>query len=168
MKKIAALIFSTFVSGGAFASGYMTGNIGKTDIDVDGFDDATTFSFGGGYQFNENFALEGRYIDFGDAEDDVDPVWTLEADGFDFSAVALIPANEVFTLYGRIGVLSWDFSASEAGFGEFYSESGEDLSVGIGFAFSQGDQLSLTLEYQEFEIDDEDVSTYMLGGRFYF
>ncbi len=71
-------------------------------------------------------------------------------------------------LFAKAGIFMWDMSVKEAGYGKFYSEDGNDLSYGIGAAFNLTKQFGLVLEYQRFEIDDEDLSNISIGARFNF
>lgn len=62
----------------------------------------------------------------------------------------------------------WDFSVSEAGFGEFYSSDGNDISFGFGASANLTDQFNLIFEYQKFEVDDQDASNISFGARLNF
>ncbi len=79
-----------------------------------------------------------------------------------------MPVNEQVDLFAKAGMYMWDVSVSEAGFGEFYSEDGTDLSYGFGASINLAKQFSLIFEYQKFDVDDEDVSNISLGARFNF
>ena len=150
------------------AGGYIGASIGQTDVDVPGFEDARSIAISGGYKVNKNFSLEASYIDLGESEDNIDPVWTVEIDGFNFSAVGIIPANKQVDLFAKVGIYMWDVSISESGFGEFYSEDGTDLSFGLGVSVNLTEQFGLVFEYQKFDVDDEDLSNISLGAKVYF
>ncbi|MCK5395417.1 MAG: porin family protein [Gammaproteobacteria bacterium] len=164
---ITACVLTTSVSM-SHAGGYIGASIGQTDIDVPGFDDANSLAIYGGYKVNKNFALELSYVDLGESEDDFAPVWTVEVDGINFSAVGIFPASEQVDLFGKVGMYMWDISVSEAGFGEFYSEDGTDLSFGFGAAINLTEQFALVFEYQMFDVDDEDMTNISLGARLNF
>ena len=169
MLKKALIASSILLSSAAFAEGgYIGVSVGQTDLDVSGFDDGDSLAFAAGYRINENFALEASYLDLGDSEDDIDPVWTVESDGFNFAVVGIIPVGEMVEIFGKAGVLMWDLSVSEAGYGEFYSEDGNDISLGFGATVNFTKQFAMVFEYQSFEIDDEDVSNISLGARLNF
>ena len=159
------LVLSTSV---VAEGGYIGLSAGQTDIDEDGFDKGTSVAITGGYKFNENFAIEGSYIDLGDSEDNDAPVWTIEADGFNFSAVGIIPVSETIDIFGKVGIFMWDVTAYEDGYGEIGSADGTDLSFGFGAAANFTDQFSLEFEYQKFDLDDDDASNISLGARFSF
>ena len=171
MKRLScsiAVCVLTALASISHAGGYVSASIGQTDLDVPSFDDARSLAISGGYKVNKNFALEASYIDLGESEDDIDPIWTVEIDGLNFSAVGILPVNEQVDLFAKAGMYMWDVSVSEAGFGEFYSEDGTDLSYGFGASINLAEQFSLIFEYQKFDVDDEDVSNISLGARFNF
>lgn len=150
------------------AGGYVGASLGKTDVDIPGFDDANSIAFTGGYKVNRNFAIEASYLDLGESEDDITPVWTIEVDGINLSAVGIMPVNEQIDIFAKVGMYMWNISVSEAGFGEFYSEDGTDLSFGFGASVNVTPQFGLVFEYQKFEVDDEDISNISLGARLNF
>lgn len=146
-------------------SGYVSASVGQADYDISGFDEGTSFKLTGGMQINENFALEGSYINFGEAEDDIAPVWTAEATGFNLAAVGTLPINEKFDVFGKVGMLFWDAELSEEGFGTFAEDDGNDLGFGFGASFNPSEQVSIIAEYEMFEVADEDLNNLSLGVR---
>ncbi|NIP22801.1 MAG: outer membrane beta-barrel protein, partial [Phycisphaerae bacterium] len=111
---------------------YFNLSIGQSDVDtnISDFDKSTSFSLGFGYSINKNLAIEASYIDFGDAEDDITPVWTLSADALVASVIGKIPFNPMVTGYGKIGIASWDAELAEDGFGTFATDDGSDVTFG--------------------------------------
>ena len=92
MKKemmLASGLLLAFAATPALAGGFVRGEIGKSnvDVDVDGVgndsDDDTSYSFRGGYWFNNNFAVEGFYSSFYDKTVKVDDGsgGTIDVDG---------------------------------------------------------------------------------------
>lgn len=170
MKRKALVMSSllAFSIGANAEGGYIGLSVGQTDVDISGFDDGTSIALVGGYRVNSNFAIEASYIDLGESEDDIAPVWTLEADGFNFSAVGIIPVNEQVEIFGKIGMFMWDVTLDEAGTGEIASDDGTDISFGVGGSVKLAEQFSLVLEFQRFDIDGDDVDNISLGGRINF
>ena len=140
---------------------YVNANIGKTDVDVDmlDFDKGTSFSFGVGYSFNKHVSVEANYIDFGDMEDDIDPVFTLSGDALVVSAIGKIPFSDNFSGFARLGFFSWDAEVNAAGFGEIASDDGTDLTYGLGLLIDFNENISGLIQYQkfDFETDGEDI-----------
>ncbi len=136
-------------------------SIGSSKIDFDdagvGFDGS---DFGwkifGRYMFNDNFGIEGGYIDFGKPDDSVFGTNVeIDADGFDLFAVGAIQASQNFDLFGKAGVVSWDadFDSAIA----TASDDGTDLALGVGGAYSASDQVSFRGEWEWFDVDDTDA-----------
>ena len=148
--------------------GYVGLSAGQTNVDLSGFDDGDSIAIIGGFKINQNFAVEASYVDLGESKDNVAPVWTIEADGFNFAAVGLIPINDKIDIFGKVGVFIWDVTLNESGYGEIASDDGTDLSYGIGATANFTDQFSLVLEYQKFDLGDDDVTNISLGARFNF
>lgn len=112
------------------------------DVDID--DDGTAYKFFGGYRFNQNFAIEGGYRNFGDA--DAGP-FTVETDGFDAEAVGLLPVGP-FDLFAKAGGILWDTNGS----GSVPGDSGEAFTYGVGGQLNVG-SLWFRLESEWFEMD---------------
>ena len=97
---------------------FVGGSIGSAELseDFDGLNidtDATSFRIVGGWRFNEYFAVEGGYHDFGDFEQQIDLNGTpatasLSADGFTLGVGGYLPLGEHFSLLGRFGMFFWD------------------------------------------------------------
>jgi len=152
--------------------GYFNLSVGQTDIDTKDFDDGDSFAVALGYKVNKNFALEASYIDLGESEDNIDPVWTVEGHGFNLSFVGILPVHEKIDIFAKAGVFMWDISLNEAGTGELATDNSTDLSLGLGISANLTDQFSIVFEYQEFQIEDEvfdgDISNISIGARFNF
>ena len=164
-KTFLATSMLLLASGVQAGGGYIGASIGQTDLDVPGLSKGDSFAFTGGYRVNENFAVEAAYINLGDSDDGIAPVWTVETTGLNFSAVAIAPLNDTVEVFAKLGMYSWDLSIEEAGFGEFYSNDGNDVSAGVGILANLSDQFSLVFEYQSFEVDEEDASNISFGAR---
>jgi opacity protein-like surface antigen len=143
-----------------------------------------------GYRFNRYMAAElglvqigdlstkaSGDLDFGDGFVPVDLSLKFSAGGPLFSFIGILPINDSFEAYGRVGYM---FTSTEreirsrvdgqsGGFGAAKGDS-QDLVYGVGAAFHFNQVYSLRLEYQQYgEIGDdsssgsEDVSVIGLG-----
>ncbi len=172
-----------FLATAANAGGYIGGSAGVTDYDVNGLDDGSSIELTGGYKFGENFAIEASYIDLGDADIDLGFIGDLadsasgyvNIDGLNVSVLGIIPLGDTVELYGKAGFFQWDSEGRvRADFGEggiqesSFSDSGTDLSYGAGISANLSEKFSLGLEYQIFNIDEEDVSNLSIGAQFNF
>jgi OmpA-OmpF porin, OOP family len=164
-----ALAFSLPAATHAQETGaYLDASIGRSDINESGWDNGTSFSFGAGYSFNEFISAEARYIDFGEFDDDVAPVWTLSGDAFVVDLVASYPLSDRVSVFAKLGFFSWDAEVTQAGFGELASDDGTDLTYGAGLAYSFTDRFSSYFQFKRyaFEVDDEDLDLDDIGIGF--
>lgn len=159
---------------------YMGAGFGSTKIDDDGFDGIdfddsdTGFKVFGGYNFNQNFAVEVSYFDLGEAsgsfDDFLGPVtFDVGVSGFSASAVGVLPLSDMFSLFGKLGYASYDIDAhasigGESGSG---SESESDMVYGVGAALGFG-QFGVRLEYEAINVDGGDANMISLSGLFRF
>lgn len=129
-------------------------------------DSSTGFKLFGGYRYNQNFALEGGYTDLGkfDARRDVTaPVVgsisrNMRMAGFDLAAVGIIPVQNGFSLFGKIGAMYTMTRSSISISGALLpaptltdlnprrSEWNPKFGLGAGYDFSNG--MGLRLEYE--------------------
>lgn len=160
---------------------YMGAGAGATKLDDDSFGDIdlddsdTGFKVFGGYSFNQNFAVEASYFDFGEASGSFeDFVGTVNFDvgisGFNASVVGTLPVGDMFSLYGRLGYASYDVDAHATiigvGSGDA-SESDSDMTYGVGGELSFG-QFGMRLEYEAINLDQGDANMISLSGLFRF
>ena len=174
-----------FVTGAAQASdpGFYAGaSVGQASLDesldstfsID--DEDTSFSLSAGYSFNDYFAVEGGYIDFGEVGDSfsaggITGKVEAEADGWDLALVGSLPVSEKFSLTGRAGYLFWDadIKASATGLPTVSdSDDGNDLFYGVGAEYRFTDQWSLTGGWDRYELDDVEFDNLHVGVRYRF
>jgi OOP family OmpA-OmpF porin len=155
---------------------YVGASIGKGTVQVDSvdFDESdTAFKVLGGYSFNQSFAIELAYFDGGDAEMSLGDGAAVGVglSGLNVSAVGSIPLGDVFTLFGKIGYSSYDAEVSAYVDGStVFSEkvSDEDLTYGVGGAFSFGQSFSLRAEYEMLDASDAELNVLSIGGVYRF
>lgn len=136
----------------------------------------------GGYEFNENFAIEGAYTSLGEAElIALSGPGRAKLDGsaFSISAIGSIPLSNTWALYGKAGYSRWDVEASVTdNFGDVYTadDDGNDPVFGLGVKWVDGNY-SLRFEFERYDVglsdstdgffDDQDVDivslTYVIG-----
>jgi len=180
------------LSAQVFAQPYIGFSAGQADVDesiaipglldpggrVDGRDGA--FKLFGGYQFNQNFALEAAFVDLGDVSysgnftdsTGTDPVrgGRIQNSGLNLSAVGVVPLGERFVLFGKVGMFLWYSEATDVTGGTFFysEEDGSDLSLGLGASMALGPRVSLRAEWERFDISNIDVDLVTLGVAFRF
>jgi OOP family OmpA-OmpF porin len=165
---------------------YIGGSVGESDADdgnaipglitsgpVDGKDSGMKFF--GGYQFNQNLAVEVAFVDLGKATYSGtfggSPVTggTVKTSGFNASAVGTLPLNPSFSLFAKAGIYTWEAKASDVTGGVLFSgkEDGGDLSFGFGGSYNVTKNFSLRAEWEQFEAVDK-ISLLSVGVAYKF
>lgn len=145
-----SLIGCAGIAGTAQAVGLYAGaSFGQASSDIAPFgfsevdDTDSAYSVFGGFKFNDYFALELAYTDLGKVTGrNIGPGFAdsfeVELKGFVVEAVGTWPINKDFSLFGKLGLITWnsDITISKNdSFGSFAastSKSGTDLAYGIG------------------------------------
>lgn len=144
---------------GAFES------LGAT-VDSSNFDKTDTgYKAQVGYQFNENFALEGGYIDLGSAAykahisagaGSATTTFEWETKGWNLDALVTLPVTSGVSLFGKLGLIRAEtklkFSASGTGGSASDHESVTKTAplLGVGVAYNFWQNFSVRGEYDHF------------------
>lgn len=165
---------------------YIGASIGQSRIDLDcpgGFscdETDTGFKVFGGYMFTPNFGAELSYTDFGNANASASLGFTRVNVSFDGSAIALFgiasaPINEQFSVFGKLGIASFDTEVTGAvpGFGSSNeSESYTSVAYGIGASFNVARNIAFRAEWEryraKFDGEKSDVDLLSVGVKFRF
>jgi len=103
-----------------------------------------------GYRFNSNFAVEAGFADLGRAHFS-GPGGTidLESSGFEMMAVGMVPLGAQAWLYGKLGLFLCDLEVKDGTgvIGDF-SESGTELTYGVGLGVDFARNFAARFEYQ--------------------
>ena len=168
MKRIAMCLLagSALLSQGAFAqNAYLGAAIGSTSYSEDGFDETDDgFKLNAGIRINENFAIEGNYIDFGRPEG---PFYGIDSsvrvDGFGLSALGIMPISDEFELFGKVGLFGWNADIKVGPFSS--TDDGTDVIYGFGAAYRLSDQLSLRAEWEFVDLEGGDLDMLSIGAQ---
>ena len=171
MKKVVVMILIialSLISGVANAGNktgpYIGGSLGYATTDVsDGqydFDDEDLgFKFFGGYNFGVipllDLAIEGSYVDFGNAADtgNIDVDFT----GWDLFGVAALNLGPI-GVFGKVGQIWWKSDSDIS----LLDDSGNHMAYGVGVLFQIG-SFGIRGEYEYFDIDSANVSMFSAG-----
>jgi hypothetical protein len=151
--------------------GYGTIELDDTQLSFDGSD--TSWKIFGTWMFSENWGIEGGWADLGAPDDTILQIPVkVEADGFDVFFVGSMPLADTFDLFGKIGYVFWDATAtvgnSQTGI-EVENDDGSDLALGFGGRWKLGDMFGVRGEYEWFDISDTDsVWVVSVGVDLYF
>lgn len=189
MKKPALItsIIASLISINSYAEphAYAFGALGQAKYKNDiSSESATSFGVGGGYWFNDNFAVEGRYDDFGDVDssNEMGINNAFNATAFAVNILAGIPLNDQFKIYAKAGISLWELdSVITANNTLSNSFSGEDFTYGFGAEYLATDYLSVGAEFTSVAVEDSnetenggsfrvdaDVSNFGIYARFNF
>lgn len=165
----------------ASAQFFLGGSIGQSDVDdeittglidsgtVDGKD--TAWKIFGGYMFNRHFGIEAAYINAGEVSYSGTfsgfPVTggKVELTAFNVSVLGNLPINEQFSVFGKVGLFSWEAEASDitGGFPFSGSDDGTDVSFGVGVGYNFTPNFGVRAEYELFQTDNADASLISIG-----
>lgn len=105
----------------------------------------------GGYQFNQNFAIEAEYVDLGKF---TTSIVEIASTGLGVSGVGVIPLANNLSLFGKIGIASVDTKASaRPGWVLLVpaSESKVGVSLGLGGQYEITPNATLRLSLNSYE-----------------
>ena len=168
-KKLIAGLVLILNANIVLADNYIGMSVGKSDVDVSGYDDPTAFKVFGGLRA-KNFGIEGAYHNLGDFKaSSIFGDVKVAVKGFEVSGVAFLPLNETVELFGKVGIFSYDYKGSISSFALSTSDSGTELTYGAGAQFNVVKDFAIRAEYQKFtKITDSDVSTISIGAAYNF
>src|SRR5579872_1876738 len=164
---------------------YIGANVGKAKANIDdskisgdliasgfgapAFSDnnrATGYKLFGGYQFNQNFALEAGYFDLGSFGYTATtlPPGTLNGqakfNGINLDAVGFLPFTEQFSAFGRIGLDEVKAKDTFSGTGVVTvinsnpSERSLKYKIGIGLQYAITESLAVRGEMERYRVPD--------------
>ena len=164
------------------AGWYIGGSYGMTTFDISGVpagvsvdDSDSGFKIFGGFQFTKNWGAEVGYVDFGKAGISgsvlgIPFTSDVGVTAFTFAGTGTLPLSENFALLGKVGLANWDAKVNvSTGIGAgSASESGTDMFYGIGARYSFNKNLSVQVEFEQFETDADSASMTSVGLRYKF
>lgn len=162
MKKLLlASVLGTFAITSYAEGGYLGIQFSQLDVEGDaaGYNldtEPTAFAFTLGHKFNPNFAVEGT-LGIGQSDDGVeiqgnDTGVDFEVDTYiGINAVGIVPLGDLFSLYGKLGIMSVEYSDSD---GDKAEAAG--IAYGVGAAVNPTEHLQVSLEYLVFPDGDYD------------
>jgi OOP family OmpA-OmpF porin len=136
-------------------------SIGVTSLACD--DKDTSYRLSLGYKINNNFSVEGGYLDAGKISGTMAGTYLAtpytgrivsEDTEFQFAVIGSIPVADNFSFFGKIGMARWDVttsvsatvaSATAAGSA---SDTGTDLLWGIGAKYDLNKSIALRGQFE--------------------
>ena len=149
---------------------YAGGGVGEFKVEIDDFDEIndsfddfdegdTSYKLFLGWRANENFALEGAYINLGGPEDEIfdDSNVKVESDGFAPYVVGTLPIG-IFELFAKVGYYFYDIEVSlDSPFGDVTDDdNGSEFVWAAGAGVTFLERFNVRVEYEEFDFDQTD------------
>lgn len=191
MKKLALIAFvaATVATPALAGDVYIVGSIGRSTVDLNKnfldnaltsagatslsstLDDSdTAYKIQVGYQYSQNFAVEGGYINLGEATYSASYTGgsanaKAEASGLNIAAVGILPINQSFSVFGKLGLIDAKVKVSANATGPGGSASGSASSTdwrpyfGAGGTYNVNKQLGIRIEYEQFNGLGDDKKT---------
>ena len=147
------------ITSGLAAGGFKTNSISDRDKDKG-------YKVFGGYQINQNFAVEGGYFDLGKFgyTANTTPAGTLSGNmrvtGLNLDLVGSLPLSQRFSAIGRVGfnyARTRDNFSSTGAVGVINanpSENGTNYKLGVGLQYALSDAWSLRGELERYRVKD--------------
>ncbi|NAX48233.1 outer membrane beta-barrel protein [Photobacterium halotolerans] len=167
---------------------YVGGAYGETTLDVSSSDRAEYedagisiddtdkgYKFFLGYRINRYAAVEGFLADLGEAtliHQDAAISASMEMDTWGGAVLGIVPLHPHIEAFAKLGLHAWDMSAKMQG-QTLLEDDGTDVLYGIGARYIyyptySDDAVSVRIEYERFELDEESVDLLSAGISYHF
>ncbi|GAA0819326.1 porin family protein [Colwellia sp. D2M02] len=136
---------------------YVGASYGYLRVDSDnGFDEnKSAYQVFAGYGFNQYFAIESSFIDFGDYGNDFA---NADTDGYTLGLKAGVPVSDNISIYVRGGQLWYETDYSVLGVNN--SADDEGLFAGVGASYHINEDWTVKFDYTVYDNDlDVDSAT---------
>lgn len=160
---------NSYIDLGAGRSDYSLNN-GLGGFNADKHD--TSYSLRAGSYFSNTFGIEAGYTDFGNVNR---AGGSTKANGLNLSLIGKFPLSEQFNILGKVGTTysRTEVSASPLSGVVGGSESGFELSYGLGVEFNFTPQWSAVMQYEEHKMrfaggETDRVGNTSLSARYRF
>lgn len=169
-KTVAVALLSAVVALPAYAadSGTYAGiKVGSNDVGFNALSDSTDTAYGVllGYQYNRNFAIEGEYTDLGRFTTAAGV--TGKSDVWGLSALGVMPLQNRFSVYGKLGIARSNTTTSAA-----TGERRTTATYGLGGQYDATPIIGLRLSWERYGVrmigQDANDNLYSLAAAFRF
>ena len=145
------------------------------------------WKFNVGFDLTRNFAIKAGYMDLNEASSDTsstiaDPAvfghqanksLTNSAEGFSLGSVYRYNVTDALGFTGSVGVFNWESNLegqSLGGGSQPLSDQtgGTDIYFGLGGGYKLTDDVSLSIEWEHYKLNDEDTDMLSIGVNYHF
>ena len=162
-----------FAATTAMAEGFYGGaGIGLTQIEdedqgISFKDNPMGWRLLAGYDVNDNFGIEGSYINSGTAEDTVlGENVEAELSAFTLSIVGLLPVSDSAKLFARIGFYSGEQEVTVQGV--TFDDDEDGAVVAAGVRFNTSDVFAIRGELEWYDTDLDTLWSAGIGFQYFF
>lgn len=170
MKVIKGIVLVTLVaaasiSSAAFAedTGVYAGlnlGVGKLNINTPNGEDKQSSAVGGivlGYKFNPYLAVEGQYTGIGKVTDKVSG--SAKGDAASLAVLGILPLNENFNLYGKLGVAATKTTVSSS-LSPMNDATRTGVTYGLGAEYNVNHNLGVRLGWDHYNAAVDDIGNH--------
>jgi len=104
-----------------------------------------------GYKFNPYFAVEGQYTGIGKVTDNVHG--SAKADALSLTAVGILPLNDAFDVYGKLGVAATSSKVSGISAYDDATRMGATYGLGAEYHFDKTVSMRVGWDHYKAEVD---------------
>jgi OmpA-OmpF porin, OOP family len=104
-----------------------------------------------GYKFNPYFAVEGQYTGIGKVTDNVHG--SVKADALSLTAVGILPLNDAFDVYGKLGVAATSSKVSGISAYDDATHMGATYGLGAEYHFDKAVSMRVGWDHYRSEVD---------------
>ena len=168
---IALLGSCTYSAADVKDTGYIGLGIGSVDYDaesISSFNDSTGFELILGKEISRNLSLELSYIDFGEADDGIAPVWRLDGKSITAGALLRAKVGRAADVFVKLGMHSWDIELTEDGSGVIGKDDGIDIFYGLGVTVKATNNIGIGARYNVYDFDGDDVTMLSINAQLSF
>jgi OOP family OmpA-OmpF porin len=168
-KFVFAILLSSFVALPAIASEtglYVGAKLGTVNYGYGNISNNGQAGFGllGGYTINRNFAVEVEYDNLGGFES---YDGNIKGSSFGFSGVGILPLNQQFSLFGKLGIVSTTLKdTAKPGWIGDYTYNNTGMTIGFGGQYNASKALGIRLGFDAYPVGDA-ISTTSSAGMLY-
>lgn len=137
-------------------------------------DQVNSFELSAGYRFNNYLAAEFSWLDFGETgvRGSRSTYNYFAIDGTGLAILTFLPLSDDFDVFWKLGLYSWEIeSSSITAKAQFRSKSqgtDTDLLVGAGLTWNLSDNFALRGQYQELDVQGDNISNVSIGATYSF
>lgn len=145
------------------------------------------WKFNVGFDLTRNFAIKAGYMDLNEATSDTstaiaDPAifghqanksLTTTAEGFSLGSVYRYNVTDALGFTGSVGVFNWESNLeaqSLTGGSQALGDQtgGTDIYFGLGGGYKLTEEVSLSIEWEHYKLNDEDTDMLSIGVNYHF